>query len=278
MRMKQFIWMAAAAAALVSCSPKIGYQVYEVRSHDLTQEKNAMVFENGDCKVSYNLWGNGGSMAFIFENKTDRDIFIDMTQSFFIKNGAAFDYYADRTYVTRSYAGLSAGYSVSGYARLYDYFSGVYRVPAVLSLKESAGLSRAVTVREPEYVCVPAKSHKIISVYEIDPSRIVTCEKPKDYPKTKAVVATYSEDNTPLRLNNRIAYSFEEDNKSLKHIDNTFWVSSVQNYRDKAILEKRKVNVGCYADVKKKIRYFKVKGPNLFYITYDWKNVMMFSE
>ena len=276
--MKQFIWMAAAAVALVSCSPKIGYQVYEVRSHDLTQEKNAMVFENEDCKVSYNLWGNGGSMAFIFENKTDRDIFIDMTQSFFIKNGAAFDYYADRTYEARSYAGISAGYSVSGYARLYDYFTGVYRAPAALSLKESAGLSRAVTVREPEYVCVPAKSHKIISVYEIDPSRIVTCEKPKDYPKTKAVVATYSEDNTPLRLNNRIAYSFEEDNKSLKHIDNTFWVSSVQNYRDKAILEKKKVNVGCYADVKKKIRYFKVKGPNLFYITYDWKNVMSLSE
>jgi len=276
--MKQFIWMAAAAAALVSCSPKIGYQVYEVRSHDLTQEKNAMVFENEDCKVSYNLWGNGGSMAFIFENKTDRDIFIDMTQSFFIKNGAAFDYYADRTYEARSYAGISAGYSVSGYTRLYNYFTGVYRAPAALSLKESAGLSNAVTVREPEYVCIPAKSHKIISVYEIAPSRIITCDKQKDYPNRTSVVNTYSEDNTPLRLNNRIAYSFEESNKSLKHIDNTFWVSSVQNFRDKWIFEEKKENVGCYTDVKKKVKYFKVGGPNHFYITYDWKSAMSFSE
>ena len=276
--MKQFIWMAAAAAALVSCSPKIGYQVYEVRSHDLTQEKNAMVFENEDCKVSYNLWGNGGSMAFIFENKTDRDIFIDMTQSFFIKNGAAFDYYADRTYEARSYAGISAGYSVSGYTRLYNYFTGVYRAPAALSLKESAGLSNAVTVREPEYVCIPAKSHKIISVYEIAPSRIITCDKQKDYPNRTSVVNTYSEDNTPLRLNNRIAYSFEESNKSLKHIDNTFWVSSVQNFRDKWIFEEKKENVGCYTDVRKKVKYFKVGGPNHFYITYDWKSAMSFSE
>ena len=237
-----------------------------------------MVFENEDCKVSYNLWGNGGSMAFIFENKTDRDIFIDMTQSFFIKNGAAFDYYADRTYEARSYAGISAGYSVSGYTRLYNYFTGVYRAPAALSLKESAGLSNAVTVREPEFVCIPAKSHKIISVYEIDPRRVITCDKKKDYPKTTAMVETYSEDNTPLRLNNRIAYSFEESNKSLKHIDNSFWVSSVQNFRDKWIFEEKKENVGCYANVKKKVKYFKVKGPNLFYITYDWKSVIGFSE
>ena len=127
-------------------------------------------------------------------------------------------------------------------------------------------------------MCIPAKSHKIISVYEIAPSRIITCDKQKDYPNRTSVVNTYSEDNTPLRLNNRIAYSFEESNKSLKHIDNTFWVSSVQNFRDKWIFEEKKENVGCYTDVKKKVKYFKVGGPNHFYITYDWKSAMSFSE
>ena len=77
--------------SLTSCET-LSYQVYEVKSSDLIQRENSLVFENEDCKVSYNLWEYNGSMAFIFENKSEKDIFIDMSQTFFIKNGAAFDY------------------------------------------------------------------------------------------------------------------------------------------------------------------------------------------
>ena len=91
------IMVALLSFGLTSCKT-IGYQVYEVKSPDLIQKNNSMVYENDECRVSYNLWERDGSVAFIFENKSDKDIFIDMSQTFFIKNGAAFDYYNGRLF------------------------------------------------------------------------------------------------------------------------------------------------------------------------------------
>lgn len=36
--------------------------------------------------------------GFIMHNKTDRDLFVVLPQTFFIKNGIAFDYYKAREY------------------------------------------------------------------------------------------------------------------------------------------------------------------------------------
>ena len=47
--------------SLTSCET-LSYQVYEVKSPDLIQRENSLVFENEDCKVSYNLWEYNGSM------------------------------------------------------------------------------------------------------------------------------------------------------------------------------------------------------------------------
>jgi len=110
--MKQILFFLLIAFSVTSCKVNY-YQVYGVESNDLKQKDNSMVFENEDCKISYNLWGAYGSMAFIFENKTNQDIFIDLTQTFFIKNGAANDYYMNRSYERRTFAALNLGYSVS---------------------------------------------------------------------------------------------------------------------------------------------------------------------
>ena len=56
-------------------------------------------------------------------------------------------------------------------------------------------------------------------------------------------MGTYSKKETPLRFKNRIAYSFEEGNKSLKFIDNSFWLQSVKNYSKKAAIEKISISM-----------------------------------
>lgn len=241
---KQLLVFALSVMALTSCTT-ISYQVYEVKSSDLTQKDNSMVFENEDCKISYNLWGEKGFMAFIFENKSDRDIFIDMSQSFFIKNGAAFDYYKDRTYETRSFASASVGYSVSRtYIDLNGYWPSHYYTPLAVSAKglasAKAGYSSAITEKEKEFVCIPAKAFKVIVDYQICPEFVQVCDKQIDFPKITAVVKTYNQSNTPLKFTNRLAYSFEEGNKSLKFIENSFWLYSIQNYSKKAAIEKTK--------------------------------------
>ena len=84
---------------MISCKTNY-YQVYDVKSNTLTQKDNSLVYENADVRVLYNLWSANGAIGFVFENKTDQDIFIDMGQTFFIKNGAANDYFKNREYST----------------------------------------------------------------------------------------------------------------------------------------------------------------------------------
>lgn len=70
--------------SMTSCKTNF-YQVYTVETEGAEQVDNSLVFENNDCKVYYNLWSNNGKLSFVFLNKTDKDIFINLGQTFFIK-------------------------------------------------------------------------------------------------------------------------------------------------------------------------------------------------
>lgn len=272
--MKHLFGIMLAALVFDACT-SLNYQVYEVKS-ELTQKDNTMVFENEDCKVSYNLWAKNGSMSFIFENKSDKDLFIDMSQTFFIKNGKAFDYYMNRTFETRSYDAINVGYSynVSRNLSVLGTWNNMYLATAsvgdVAGVKAGAqkGISTAVTVKEQEVICIPAKSYKIIGGYNINSVFTKTCDRNKDFPKKMSTVATYSETNSPLKFTNRIAYSFEESNKSLKFIENSFWVESIKNYTRKMAVEKVNDDSKCKGEIAPKLFVFKIGGPNQFYVTY----------
>lgn len=270
MNKKYFICMQAILMAVMLCvnltsCKTVGYQVYEVKSPDLVQKDNSMVFENEDCKISYNLWEKNGSVAFIFENKTKKDIFIDLSQTFFIKNGAAFDYYSNRTFEKSTFDDVSLGYSVSkNYIGRGGYWPNKYFITTVAAVR--TGVSSAVKIPEPEFICIPANSYKVVDVYKIMPTYVVTCDEKKDFPKKQSTLEVYEENSSPLKLRNRIAYSFEEGSKSLKFIENKFWLSSVKNYSEKEAIEKRKEKDNCYSTFVREGRYFKIGGPNQFYV------------
>lgn len=272
MKISQYFRLMLACLALSSCSSAM-YQVYEVQSPDLRVKNNSMVYENQVCKVFYNLWDKNGSMAFIFENISDKDIFIDMSKSFFIKNDAAFDYFKNRSYETRVYESVELGLSASNtYINPNGYWPNRYIFPITTTAKATynakTGLSTGVTIQEPKYVCVPAHAYKVISVYKIYPEFVTVCKRSMDFPKYDATLKTYSKDKSPLKFTNRIAYSFEEGGEIAERIDNFFWLSSVKNYSSKAAIEKRKEKVGCSSAVQRK-QYFKIGGPNQFYVTYS---------
>lgn len=267
-----YLKLMLACLALSSCKP-ILYQVYEVQSSELSVKNNSMVYENQDCKVFYNLWAKNGSVAFIFENISDKDIFIDMSKSFFIKNDAAYDYFKNRSYGTHVYENVELGLSASNtYINPNGYWPNRYLFPIISTTKATynakSGLSTGVTIQEPKYVCIPAHAYKVISVYKIYPEFVTVCKRSMDFPKYDATLKTYSKDESPLKFTNRIAYSFEEGGEIAGRIDNFFWLSSVKNYSSKAAIEKRKEKVGCSSAVQRK-QYFKIGGPNQFYVTYS---------
>ena len=68
-----------------SCSSTF-YQVYQVEAEQMEVTDNAIIFENDDCTVLYDLWANGGNMSFLFTNKTDNSIYLVMSESFYIQN------------------------------------------------------------------------------------------------------------------------------------------------------------------------------------------------
>ena len=272
MKINQYFRLMLACLALSSCGSAM-YQVYEVQSPDLSVKNNSMVYENQVCKVFYNLWDKNGSMAFIFENISDKDIFIDMSKSFFIKNDAAFDYFKNRSYETRVYESVELGLSASNtYINPNGYWPNRYIFPITTTAKATynakTGLSTGVTIQEPKYVCVPAHAYKVISVYKIYPEFVTVCKRSMDYPQNVATLKSYSKDESPLKFTNRIAYSFEEGGDIAERIDNHFWLSSVKNYSSKAAIEKIKEKVGCSSAVQR-VQYFKIGGPNQFYVTYS---------
>lgn len=257
--------------AFTSCNQTF-YQVYDVNSNTLKQQDNALVYENSDLKVMYNLWGKNGRVGFIVQNKTASDLFIDLGQTFFIINGAANDYFKNREYTTSTSESSSLQYSFSAsYLASGFFWPENYYVPVTESVtaKLLKGRSRGVTTKEQQVICVPAHAFKVISEYKVSPKFIKTCNKDKDFPKQTANVGYYSESDSPIKFVNRIAYSFDKDVKNVQFLNHDFYVTGVTNYSKKAAVEKVKEKVDCYDSRKTKIKRFKIGGPNKFYKTYD---------
>ncbi len=271
--MKALAVMAAMTClGLTSCNQTY-YQVYDVNSDALKQEDNSLVYENGDMKVMYNLWGENGSVGFILKNKTDKDIFVDMDKTFFILNGEANDYFKNREYsatmINATYVdyGLSKSYSISA-----GFWPTQYYIPVTSAFAKIAkGNSTGITTKEKQIICIPAHAYKVISEYKVSPRFIKTCERAKDLPRSSVNVANYSESSSPVKFKNRIAYSFNSDCKDIQHIENNFYISSVTNYSKKAAIEKVKEKTDCYSNQKQIRKYFKIGGPNKFYKTYQRK-------
>lgn len=70
------------------------YQVYNTKAVDekqLTDTKNYS-YETEDFTISYAFWDEYGNPGFEIVNKSDEYINIDLRQSFFIRNGYAYDF------------------------------------------------------------------------------------------------------------------------------------------------------------------------------------------
>lgn len=259
------------AISLSSCSSYY-YQVYTVDSN-LKQKGNSLVYENEDCYINYNLWSYNGEVKFAITNKTDKDMFINMGQTFFTVNGLAREYFQDRTYTTQRYSESQYNYgSANGHAVSDGFWgNGIYteNAEAIFRARSSkytnANLS-GVTEKEKEIVCIPAKSYKIFNYYRVNPSWIKTCDRTKDFPAKSYVVASYSRENSPQEFTNRIAYGFSKSDVAEKHIDNVFWISGVCNFSRSAATENVKDKGDCYeTGVAHSSRVFKIGGPNMFY-------------
>lgn len=258
-----------------SCASNTFYQVYETEAtEDLTKTDNSLVYEDENCKVLYNLWGDGGNIGFQFYNKTDEPIYLHLNQSFFILNDVAHDYYRDRviTYSnTSEVATAKSTYSrssVTGYNFLNLLQTNSATNRGMVGSKASSG--KSVSYQEEEIVIIPSRTSKIIAEYSINESLIRNCDLLL-YPNRREINAvSYSPSNTPLEFSNRISYSVGQDS-NLNEFQNQFYVSGISNYPEKEFtVEEFEEFCGEKSALKSKT--FKNTAPDQFYIKYSREN------
>lgn len=290
--MKPYLFYAMVLMSMTSCN-QVFYQAIKTQSDNVKPvAHNELAYEDDDCIITYNLWQNRGNIGFLFTNKTDQDIFIDLRKSFFVMNDMAHDYYLGRTFTHSKSVSVSKqkGASIGGKPTTIDgnldyeliSFSSGSKIRidnATLTASMSYGSSntQAVSVEEQPIVCIPAHSSKYIEEYIILPQPYRECEFAR-YPSTsrmssneaKIKILRFSEKNSPVKFSNHITYSIG-DNKVSRKVVNSFYANEITNLPKKVALQTKVIRTDCAGNklrVAKRVKIMKDGAPQNFYIRY----------
>ena len=266
------ILIAIFSVLLTSCMTTSFYQVYNVSTSDkLVSNDNNLIYEDENCIVSYNLWEEGGNIGFRFYNKTDKNIFLNLEESFFILNGIAYDYYKSRVFTNSKSSGATSSststqsHSLTGINYLNLLQTNKTQAIGSASLITSSGYS--ISYQEEKVICIPSKTSKIVTEYKINEYLYRDCDLLKN-PTTKQVKSkTFSKSNSPIVFSNRITYSVG-NSASLIMFENEFHVAEITNYPENAIIESKYEEFCGEQSINFLEKYFKEVSPSKFYIKY----------
>lgn len=259
-----------------SCTPSMYYhQVYEVSSTNAGNDQG-LVYSDANCTMTYNFWKEEGNAGFWFENKTDRDLFVDLSKSFFIKNGVAYDYYRNRVtgFSEKKEVSYSVGYDV--------YLHGLPLSEDIKSMNTGTATQTTYYV-EPREICIPAQTRKFVTCdYPIYIDVFRDCNLPlyptmerkwnndtKTYMYKPPVVSYFELQNSPIVFKNIITYRTEDSSVVVK-TEREFFVSQVANYEEREAITDRGTETMCDDLVVKYGNYMRFYAPNRFYNRYRY--------
>ena len=243
---------------MTSCSKKVYYQVYQTlpTDTDVCQIQNGMlVHSDANCEVKYNFFTLHGDAGFWITNKTDSIIYLDLTETFFILNGSANDYFLAREWTRTS------SQTVSDTRSRKDGKKGSATMSA------SSKSTSANTSKERSMVVVPPHATKYVSEYRINTEMIELCGV-KDTPrKGKPAGASYTEENSPLEFGNYITYHVGAKGKRM-HVSDNFYVSQIINVNRAAMFETVRLKDACGKEKGDRVERLLYNTPDRFYVTY----------
>lgn len=246
------------AVVLSGCSTTYYYQYYTVGAEkaNLSPSGNYEFTFDG-VKFFYDFWGEYGNVMFVAYNSNEYDITIDLTQSSFIKNDIAEDYYKERHYIVGTNKGTSISNNetntiaiasknpvsihsgnLSAYNLEADYGAALLASAntETMNINEFKGIIEA----EQQKVIIPAKSAKVFCTFLINKTRYIHSDL---YARSTYEPIRFTKGNTPVRFRNRICII---QNGESKICDMSFFVNGI-------------ANITFQAEPK----------PKAFYITYD---------
>lgn len=255
----------------VSCSyTSYNYQLCQIKGSLPENAVGSFIDSNEDCTIEYDFWCANGNPGFKFTNKTDSLIYIDLSKTFFIKNGYAFNYFLNRTTSTTSskttQATTQASKSVYGYfANYLTYAPGKISVAGAIT--DAVGISNSISILESEVIIIPPHASKVISEYNIMSDAYADCDFLSDVKKKKPESVEFELINSPIVFSNYITYQVGVSGKP-HSTSNQFYVAKITNYHPDDFLESQES--GCDNDyIKERIHVFKYGRPNSFYNKYE---------
>ncbi|MFN4762928.1 hypothetical protein ACKGJN_07390 [Gillisia sp. Q332] len=275
MKIKFTFYAFLALGFLSSCASDVYYQVYKAEATGaMEQRENALIYEDDNSRILYNLWKEGGNIGFQFYNKTDEPISLHLNKSFFILNEVAHDYYLNRvtTYSNSSKVSASENSYSSGKITGLNFLNLLQtnQVGTGKAAGASASSGKSISYQEEEIIVIPAGTSKIIMEHDITDTVLRNCNLIL-YPKRKEIqTQRYSATDTPLDFSNRITYSIGR-NPELIMLENKFYVSEIANYPEKEItVEEYEEFCGEKSTVKTK--FFEEVASDKFFLRYEKGN------
>ena len=257
MKKSVFFLLCSGIVLFLSSCKTVFYQVYKTESTSHANKQDGrLFFEDAACKVSYNLWDEGGNVGFCLFNKTDENIYVDLGESFFILNGIAYDYYKNRVYSESNTSSIQR----KGRSELY---------------RISKGNNVSVSRNESRVICIPANTSKMIFEYKVSESLYHDCDMLLYTSRSKIKSINFTRENSPCVFSNRISYRIGES-KDLTRMDNEFYVTQITNYPVSEMTYTRFPSFCGERSLRKQL-YLREGEPNEFYIEYrkvagGWKH------
>lgn len=265
--MRRFFFLVVVCIAFSSCAPSTYYQLYQTQPiSDIAMRENCMVFEDENCEIIYNFWKEYGEIGFVFYNKTTENIYLHLDECFYVENGIAYDYYQNRIY-TNSKAYVTSSQLTNIYGS-YNIKSNTYRNGYINSLtgNVTSNSSNSVSIAEKQVICIPPKSSKTITEFDIKNSVYRSCDLYRIPALKKPHGVSFNIGDSPLIFGNKIAYSIGK-NEEIVRVNNEFYVSKISNYSPSDIIRMEYVEE-CGKKTYEQVRVFNESGPNQFFIPY----------
>lgn len=205
--------------------------------------------------IRYSFWAEMGAVEFAIFNNANKQIFIDWKNSAFIRNGRKLDYWTDVTRISSSTTTHTSSVtsSRSSSNRITDtrlapdpldwrWITRSISTQVGTGFSISDGLSYAVTegtmVKDERITSIPPKSyvgmgrHRILSSW-VDPKAyrcdtIIQPELDGSKRMVRILRAKINRENSPMQFRNFLTFSFSEDMRDPFTIDDSFWLSEIQ--------------------------------------------------
>lgn len=263
--MKHFLLTSAAVLIMAaSCSPVYYRQVTTLSSDNVKfNDKGDYVYENDIVSIEYNFWTEKGRVDFVVTNNTDDNIYLDLSQSFLIKNGYAYDYFKNRSWQRNSESTVvSSTSNTSGMYVFRTLFGQSY------ATQQTSRTGDAVSYQEMSVVCIPAHSSKSFGEYSVSSGVYRECDFNR-IPKSKEEsVREFSQETSPLVIENRLMFILGDVHIP---VTNMFYASKYQNIS--ADDEEQNELIRHCNGSSEYVSIHKLYGVNKFFITYDGSDI-----